>query len=67
MLQHLHALCHRRRVNDDESALYAELVRICIDGWPLPEPRDGLGRHVHAQLRNAMDGLLLGPTWIASR
>ncbi|MDN7671467.1 hypothetical protein QZM22_02755 [Burkholderia oklahomensis] len=65
MLQHLHALCHRRRVNDDESALYAELVRICIDGWPLPEPRDGLERHVHAQLRTAMDGLLLGPTWVA--
>ncbi|CAK0594163.1 beta-ketoacyl synthase [Burkholderia pseudomallei] len=65
MLQHLHALCHRRRENADESARYAALVRICIDGWPLPAARDDLERHADAQLRTAMDGLLLGPTWVA--
>jgi hypothetical protein len=65
MLQHLHALFHRRRVNPLESDNYAGLVRLCRAGWPLPQPSNALGRQVRERMCTAMDGLLLGPTWIA--
>ncbi|MBR8348011.1 class I SAM-dependent methyltransferase [Burkholderia ambifaria] len=66
VLQHLHALCHRTRMAADDSALYAQLARICVAGWPeLPIPATDLERQVNGQLRTAMDGLLLGPTWVA--
>ncbi|KIP17707.1 hypothetical protein WI80_21990 [Burkholderia ubonensis] len=66
VLQHLHALCHRKRTAADDSVLYAQLARICIAGWPeLPAPASDLERRVNGQLRTAMDGLLLGPTWVA--
>ncbi|MGE8575196.1 MAG: hypothetical protein ACN6QT_08860, partial [Burkholderia contaminans] len=66
VLQHLHALCHRTRMAADDSVLYAQLARICIAGWPeLPLPATDLERQVNGQLRTAMDGLLLGPTWVA--
>ncbi|KVV55378.1 hypothetical protein WT27_25970 [Burkholderia territorii] len=65
-LQHLHALCHRKRVIADDSVLYAQLARICVAGWPeLPAPASDLERQVDGQLRTAMDGLLIGPTWVA--
>lgn len=64
-LQHLHALCHQMRVDSAESALYAQLARICVAGWTLPPPANELERQVDEQLRMAMDGLLLGPTWVA--
>ncbi|KVN65216.1 hypothetical protein [Burkholderia stagnalis] len=66
VLQHLHALCHRKRVAADDSVLYAQLARICVAGWPeLPAPATDLERQADGQLRTAMDGLLLGPTWVA--
>ncbi|RQQ42576.1 AprA-related methyltransferase [Burkholderia stagnalis] len=66
VLQHLHALCHRKRVAADDSVLYAQLARICVAGWPeLPAPATDLERQADSQLRTAMDGLLLGPTWVA--
>lgn len=65
VLQHLHALCHRTRDDPADSALYAQLARICIAGWSLPTPVNDLDRQVDEQLRMAMDGLLLGPTWVA--
>lgn len=65
LLQHLHALCHRTRVEDAESVLYAQLARICIADWSLPVPTNDLERQADRQLRTAMDGLLLGPTWVA--
>ncbi|MEN2473824.1 class I SAM-dependent methyltransferase [Burkholderia sp. GS2Y] len=66
VLQHLHALCHRTRVAANDSVLYAQLARICVAGWPeLPLPATDLERQVNGQLRTAMDGLLLGPTWVA--
>lgn len=65
MLQHLHALCHGRRTCQAESERYAELVRLCRAGWALPEPSNELERHVRDRLCTAMEGLLLGPTWVA--
>ncbi|KVC71779.1 hypothetical protein [Burkholderia ubonensis] len=65
ILQHLHALCHRTRENTADSARYAQLARICMAGWSLPAPTNDVERHVDWQLRTAMDGLLLGPTWVA--
>lgn len=65
MLQHLHALCHARRTHAEHSASYAELVRICCNGWPLPDAGSPLEWRVRNQLCAAMDGLLLGPTWVA--
>jgi len=64
-LQHLHALCHQVRVDPAESVLYAQVARICIAGWELPVPTNDVERHAGEQLRMAMDGLLLGPTWAA--
>ncbi|WP_240674570.1 class I SAM-dependent methyltransferase [Burkholderia stabilis] len=64
-LQHLHALCHQVRVDPAESVLYAQLARICMAGWELPIPANDVERQAAEQLRMAMDGLLLGPTWIA--
>ncbi|WP_155629531.1 hypothetical protein [Burkholderia territorii] len=64
-LQHVHALCHRTRVNNVESTLVAQLARMCVVGWPLPTPVSELERETIAQIRIAMDGLLLGPTWVA--
>ncbi|WP_431209071.1 hypothetical protein [Burkholderia cepacia] len=66
VLQHLHALCHRTRVAAEDSLLYARLARACVAGWPeLAPPATDLERQVNGQLRTAMDGLLLGPTWVA--
>ena len=65
MLQHLHALCHQIRVDSAESVLYAQLARICVAGWTLPTPANEVERQADEQLRMAMDGLLLGPTWVA--
>ncbi|KVH57729.1 hypothetical protein [Burkholderia cepacia] len=66
VLQHLHALCHRTRVAAEDSLLYARLVRACVAGWPeLAPPATDLERQANGQLRTAMDGLLLGPTWVA--
>ncbi|KVE29482.1 hypothetical protein WS67_04675 [Burkholderia singularis] len=65
MLQHLHALCHGTRVNRDDSAAYVALVDQCIAGWPLPPIADALGQRVDERLRGALDGFLLGPTWVA--
>ncbi|MGU7816813.1 AprA-related methyltransferase [Burkholderia sp. AW49-1] len=64
-LQHLHELCHQIRIDSAESALYAQLARICVAGWTLPTPANEVERQAHEQLRMAMDGLLLGPTWVA--
>ncbi|TDA47805.1 hypothetical protein [Burkholderia pyrrocinia] len=65
VLQHLHALCHRTRVEAADSVLYAQIARICMAGWSLPIPTNDLERQANGQLRTAMDGLLLGPTWVA--
>ncbi|KVG79453.1 hypothetical protein WJ36_20085 [Burkholderia ubonensis] len=66
ILQHLHALCHRTRIEAADSVLYAQLARFCVADWPqLPVPVNDLERKVDGQLRTAMDGLLLGPTWVA--
>ncbi|MGY4730727.1 AprA-related methyltransferase [Burkholderia pyrrocinia] len=64
-LQHLHALCHRTRVDAADSVLYAQLARICTAGWTLPTPANDVEWQASEQLRMAMDGLLLGPTWVA--
>ncbi len=64
-LQHLHALCHRRRVDAAALAEYGQLVDLSASGWQMAA---GAGRdalRAHAQLIEAMDGLLVGPTWIA--
>jgi len=65
MLQHLHALCHQIRIDSAESVLYAQLARICMAGWTLPTPANEVEWQADEQLRMAMDGLLLGPTWVA--
>ncbi|KVK78401.1 hypothetical protein WS90_20085 [Burkholderia cepacia] len=66
VLQHLHALCHRTRVAAEDSLLYARLARACVAGWPeLAPAATDLERLANGQLRTAMDGLLLGPTWVA--
>ncbi|KVL56610.1 hypothetical protein WT01_23365 [Burkholderia cepacia] len=66
VLQHLHALCHRTRVAAEDSLLYARLARACVAGWPeLAPAATDLERQANGQLRTAMDGLLLGPTWVA--
>ncbi|TDA48985.1 class I SAM-dependent methyltransferase [Burkholderia pyrrocinia] len=64
-LQHLHALCRQTRVDAAESVLYAQLARICTAGWTLPTPANNVEWQAGEQLRMAMDGLLLGPTWVA--
>ncbi|PXX21686.1 MULTISPECIES: hypothetical protein [Burkholderia] len=64
-LQHLHALCHQVRVDPADSVLYAQLARICMAGWALPAPANDEERQADEQLRMGMDGLLLGPTWVA--
>ncbi len=65
MLQHLHALCHGRYVNAAHSELYEELVQISCAGWPLPSATTPLEQRSQVQLRTALDGFLLGPTWVA--
>ena len=45
--------------------LYAQFARICTAGWTLPTPANDVEWQAGEQLRMAMDGLVLGPTWVA--
>nr|WP_229425340.1 hypothetical protein [Massilia sp. Se16.2.3] len=67
VLQHCHALCHRRLIDPEALATYVALVDESAQGWGLGENQDdtALARRVRTQLVTAMDGLLAGPTWIA--
>lgn len=65
MLQHSHALLHRRLINPEMVAQYVALVEESVNDWGLPPAQDALARRVRSQLVMAMDGLLAGPTWVA--
>lgn len=67
VLQHCHALCHRRLIDPEALARYVALVAESADGWGLETGAGdtALARRVRSQLVTAMDGLLAGPTWVA--
>lgn len=64
-LQHLHALCHRRMSDAAALAEYDQLVELSAEGWGIAAGAGKDALRAHAQLLAAMDGLLVGPTWIA--
>jgi hypothetical protein len=65
VLQHCHALCHRRLINPEAVATYVALVAESESGWGLGEGGSAAEQRVRSQLVTAMDGYLAGPTWIA--
>jgi hypothetical protein len=65
VLQHCHALCHRRLINPDAVATYVALVAESENGWSLGGGGSARERRVRSQLVTAMDGYIAGPTWIA--
>lgn len=65
VLQHCHALCHRRLINPEAVATYVALVAESENGWGLAEGSSAIERRVRTQLITAMDGYLAGPTWVA--